>query len=105
MQSNVPKCIYKKVDVVYLVVRAKAGSKKEGITEICEEYVGIAVKAQPVDGQANKAIIECLADIFGISKKDVSLERGSTNKNKIISLHDTSMSEEEIYDCLKNNMI
>jgi hypothetical protein len=33
MQSvNLPKSIYKKLDKVYLIVRAKAGSKKEGVS-------------------------------------------------------------------------
>ena len=31
MQSNIPKSIYKKVNQIFLVVRAKPGSKKEGI--------------------------------------------------------------------------
>jgi uncharacterized protein (TIGR00251 family) len=110
MQSNIPKSIYKKLDKVVMVVKAKPGSKKEGINgnrnfmpEICEEYVGVNIKAPPVDGQANKAIVRYLAEIFGLSKADVCLEKGSCNKNKIISLSD--ITEEEVLECLKNNLL
>jgi uncharacterized protein (TIGR00251 family) len=60
--------------------------------------VGICIKAPPVEGQANKAIVVYLADIFGLSKGDVSIEKGMTNKHKIIMLNDCQMELEEIYE-------
>jgi uncharacterized protein (TIGR00251 family) len=73
--------------------------------EISDEYIAVNVKAPPVDGKANKAIIDYFADVFGTSKRDVCLEKGQTNKNKIISLKDCEMNDDEIYEFLKNNMI
>jgi uncharacterized protein YggU (UPF0235/DUF167 family) len=73
--------------------------------DISEEYVGISVKARPVDGEANKAIIEYLADIFGLSKSNVELVKGGTNKYKIIALADSELDETNAYEILKNNMI
>ena len=69
-----------------------------------DEYVGICVKAQPVDGEANKAIIKYLSDVFGLSKSSVVLQKGGTSKYKIISIN-SDIEVEEAYNLLQDNMI
>jgi uncharacterized protein (TIGR00251 family) len=42
----------------------------------------VRLHAPPVDGQANQALIEWLADCLGIAKRDVELLRGTTARRK-----------------------
>jgi uncharacterized protein (TIGR00251 family) len=42
----------------------------------------VRLHAPPVDGQANQALIEWLADYLGIAKRDISLLRGATARRK-----------------------
>ena len=42
----------------------------------------VRLHAPPVDGQANLALIEWLADCLGIAKRDISLLRGTTARRK-----------------------
>jgi uncharacterized protein YggU (UPF0235/DUF167 family) len=69
-----------------------------------DEYVGISIKARPIDGDANKAIVNYLSDVFDLSKSDVVLQKGGTSKYKIISLN-SDIDEGEAFNLLKENMI
>src|SRR4051812_23896421 len=105
MQSTIiPKCIYKKISRIFLIVKAKPGSKKQGISVISDEVININIKSPPVDGKANIELICYLADIFDLSKSDVTLEKGGSNKNKIISISDV-YSEEEVLNILNENLL
>lgn len=42
----------------------------------------VRIKAAPIDGKANKALIAFLAKEFGVPKKQVELLSGHTNKRK-----------------------
>ena len=54
-------------------------------TEVDGVYDGalkIRLHAPPVDGQANQALIEWLADRLGIARRDIELLRGATARRK-----------------------
>jgi len=42
----------------------------------------VRLHAPPVDGQANQALIDWLADRLGIAKRDISMLRGATARRK-----------------------
>lgn len=44
----------------------------------------IQLAAPPVDGEANRALVEFLAEALGVRKGDVSIERGETGRRKTI---------------------
>jgi len=44
----------------------------------------VAVTAPPVDGAANAAVIEALADAFGVRKASVTIVRGETGRRKTV---------------------
>lgn len=44
----------------------------------------IQLAAPPVDGEANQALVEFLAETLGVRKGDVSIERGETGRRKTI---------------------
>ena len=53
------------------MVSAKPGSKSDSITAVEDDYVGVSVQAPPLDGQANEAIREFVADALNLKKRDV----------------------------------
>jgi uncharacterized protein (TIGR00251 family) len=85
-------------------MKTKPGSKREGISSITDDEICVCIKAPPVEGKANSAIVKYFSDIFDLSKSSIAIEKGETNKNKIISVY-CSYSEEEVYNILKENMI
>ena len=61
--------------------------------EIIKEAQGIKIKitAQPIDGKANKALIEFLSKQFKIPKSYFEVVRGETSKEKTILIKNTIM--------------
>ena len=99
------KCIYRNVgSKVFIILKSKPGSKQEGISSITEDEICLCVKAPPIEGKANSAIMKYFAEIFDISQSNIVIEKGETNKNKVISV-DGSYTEEEVYEILNKNMI
>src|SRR4249920_1100473 len=46
----------------------------------------VAVTAPPVDGAANAAVIEALAEAFGVRRAAVSIVRGETGRRKTVRI-------------------
>jgi len=65
-----------------LSLRVQPRSSKAGIEDVREGRLRVRLNAPPVDGAANKALIELLADAFGVPKSRVELLAGETGREK-----------------------
>lgn len=83
-------------DGVTLAVRAQPGAKKTAIIGIYGEGLGaqlkIAVQAPPLEGRANAALIEFLADTFSLPKSVVELMSGELSRSKVFLLRGVTMA-------------
>ena len=77
-------------DGVTLAVRAQPGAKKTAILGVYgegpEAKLKVAVHAPPLEGRANQALIEFLADFFSLSRRSVELVSGETSRSKVFLL-------------------
>ena len=71
---------------VILSVRAQPRSSKAGIDGLVGDAVKVRVRCAPVDGKANRELIEALADAFGLPKRRVVFKSGETSRQKRILL-------------------
>lgn len=71
---------------IMLNVRAQPRSSRAGIDGLLGESVKVRIRCAPVDGKANKELVETLADGFGLSKSRVVFKSGETSKTKRILL-------------------
>ncbi|MCR5414367.1 MAG: DUF167 domain-containing protein [Kiritimatiellae bacterium] len=71
---------------VVLNVRAQPRSSRAGIDSIMGDALKVRIRSAPVDGKANKELIETLADAFKLPKSSVSFKSGETSKTKRIFL-------------------
>lgn len=71
---------------VVLNVRAQPRSSRAGLDGVLGEAVKVRVRCAPVDGKANRELVETLADAFGLPKSSVVLKSGETSKTKRILL-------------------
>jgi uncharacterized protein (TIGR00251 family) len=67
-------------------VRAQPRSSRAGIDGLIGDAVKVRIRSAPVDGKANKELVETLADEFGIPKSRVEFKSGETSKSKRILL-------------------
>ena len=73
-------------DGVILNVRAQPRSSRSGIDGILGDAVKVRIRCAPVDGKANKELIETLADAFDLPKSAIVFKGGETSKTKRILL-------------------
>ena len=71
---------------VILNVRAQPRSSRAGLDGLVGDAVKVRLRAAPVDGKANKELVETLADAFGLPKSSVVFKSGETSKTKRLLL-------------------
>lgn len=85
---------------VTVAVRAQPGAKKTAIVGVYGEgaaaQLKIAVQAPPVDGKANSALIEFLADKFDVAKSYVELVSGELSRSKVFLVMGVSLERAEV---------
>ena len=69
-----------------LSVRAQPRSSRSGVDGVVGDAVKVRIRCAPVDGKANKELVETLAEAFGVPKSSVVLKSGETSKTKRILL-------------------
>uniref|UniRef100_A0A1B0CTH8 Uncharacterized protein n=1 Tax=Lutzomyia longipalpis TaxID=7200 RepID=A0A1B0CTH8_LUTLO len=81
-------------------INAKPGAKHSQITDVSEDGVGVQISAPPVEGQANTELVKFLADTLALRKSDVSLDRGSKSRQKVIILTKGCTTTETVLEIL-----
>lgn len=80
---------------VILNVKAQPRSSKSGLDGLLGDAVKVRIKCAPVDGKANKELVETLADVFDLPKSRVIFKSGETSKTKRILLVGVTSAEVE----------
>ncbi len=67
-------------------VKVKPNSKKQTIEECADGSLTIHLKSPPVDGKANKELIELLAKKFDVSKSQIRIKLGLSLRTKLVEI-------------------
>ena len=67
-------------------VRAQPRSSRAGLDGLIGDALKVRIRSAPVDGKANKELIETLADAFNLPKSRIVFKSGETSKTKRILL-------------------
>ena len=69
-----------------LRVKVKPGSRVDALVELDDGSYEARVKAPPVDGKANAALIALVAAHFGVRKAQVSIKSGASARVKLVQI-------------------
>ena len=69
-----------------IVARVKTNSREESVTKISENEYAVRVKVPPVEGKANRAVVEVLSEFFHVPKSRIGILRGHKSKIKLIEI-------------------
>jgi len=69
-----------------LRIKVKPNSRIAELTALDDGSWLARVKAQPVDGKANAALIELVAKHFGLRKAQVTIKSGASGRMKLVQL-------------------
>lgn len=87
--------IQEKENTVLLKIHVNPRSSKNQVTGLHGDALNIKITAPAVEGKANKALIEFLAEYFGVKKKQVEIKSGDKSREKVVALTDVSIKDVE----------
>jgi len=67
-------------------VQVTPRASQDDIQQMLDGSFKVWVKAAPVKGQANQAVVDVLANHFGVSKSSVKLVSGFTSRRKVFEV-------------------
>lgn len=73
-------------DVLRIRVRVKPRASKSRILGLREGVLEVAVRAPPVDGEANGELIRTLASAIGCGKSAIEIVSGAGSRGKLVSI-------------------
>lgn len=81
---------------VVLTLHVQPRSSRSAVVGIHGEALKVSVQQPPVDGAANDAICELLAEFFHLSKRDVEILSGEAGRHKRVVLRGVTAAQAEV---------
>ena len=69
---------------IAFAVKVHPRARKNALTGTVGGALKLALIAPPVEGRANRAVIEFFADLFEIPRSSVTIASGETSRNKVV---------------------
>lgn len=81
-----------RADSALLRVRVQPRASKDEVVGWAGATLRVRVRAAPVDGEANDALLALLARTFRVPRSAVTLMRGSHARDKLVSIQGCSLA-------------
>lgn len=73
-------------DGITIEIKVEPRASKAGIAGVVGDCLKVKITSAPVDGAANKQLIDLLAKEFGIGKSSVKIVQGERSRRKVVKL-------------------
>jgi len=73
-----------------ITVRVQPNAKRNEIIGLELGVLRLKIAATPVDGKANKELVDFLSKVLGVSKSHITIEKGHTAKVKVLNIRGLS---------------
>lgn len=90
-------------DVITLKLYVQPGSKKNEVIGLFEGSLKIKLATQPIEGQANVALIKYLSQLLKIPKSKIILKKGEKSRHKIVDVHSNDINLIRLLEQIKGN--
>jgi uncharacterized protein (TIGR00251 family) len=77
-------------------VHAQPGAKRTGIAGLHGEALKVRVAAPAQDDRANEALVEFLAAVFRVPRRDVRLASGARSREKRFEVRGSAVAPESV---------
>jgi uncharacterized protein (TIGR00251 family) len=87
-----------------LAIRVTPRASKNEIVEVLsDQTIKVRLTAPPVEGKANAALVEFLAEVLGVPKSKIEIVAGMTGRDKLVSIVD--VDSEEVHKKILANLV
>ncbi|OGY43554.1 MAG: hypothetical protein A3B89_03575 [Candidatus Buchananbacteria bacterium RIFCSPHIGHO2_02_FULL_40_13] len=70
-----------------IIIEVKPNAKEIKVEKITDNIYKIKLTASPIGGQANRQLIEVLAQYWGVAKSQVEIKSGRNSKSKVLIIY------------------
>lgn len=85
IMANIAKNIDELKEISKFKIKVVANSKNNSI-EFLDDFIKIKIKERPIEGRANKAIVEYLSEILNVPKSKIQILNGDKSAIKTIQI-------------------
>lgn len=86
-----------------LTLHIQPGAKRTEAVGLHGDALKIRLAAPPVEGAANAALLEFLADIFAVPLRQVTLKHGVKSRRKVVEVWQTALGPEALFKQITNS--
>ena len=83
---SLPPCLRDHPDGCVLSLRVVPNARKDGPDGLHGDALKLRLRAPPVDGKANEALLRFVADRLKLPKSAVILKSGQTSRHKVVEV-------------------
>jgi len=76
-----------------IVVQVQPNASQNKATRFEDGVLHLRIAAPPVKGKANRELIKFLSDILGLSKGNITIEKGLTGRRKVVKIEGVTQEE------------
>ncbi len=80
-------------DEVRLSVRVQPRARSNGIVGVLGAALKVRLTAPPVEGAANDALLDFLADVLGAPRSALRIVSGATARDKVVGIRGLSLDD------------
>ena len=77
-----------------IVVQVQPKSGQNKVTGFEDGVLHLKIAAPPAKGKANQELLRFMANILGIAKSNIAIEKGLTSRRKVIGIR--GLTQEEV---------
>jgi uncharacterized protein (TIGR00251 family) len=79
-----------------LAVQLAPNASKSEVMGVINGALKIWLQARPIDGKANEALIQYIADLLGVSRSAVVITHGHASKRKMLVISKRDLSVDQV---------
>jgi len=77
-----------------ILVQVQANASQNKVVRFGDGIWHLKIAAPPVRGKANQELIRFLSNILGVTKSNLTIEKGATSRRRVISIQ--GLTQEEV---------
>ena len=78
---------------IKILVQVHPGAKRNEILRFENGIWHLKIAAPPIEGKANKELIDFLSEVLDVSKSRISIEKGTTSRKKLLVVEGITEAE------------
>jgi len=84
------------IDLIRIPIKVQPNAVKNQVVGLSNGAWRIKIAAPPDKGKANKELVEFLSEVLGLRKDQVTIVKGHTSHNKLVSVGGLTQAEVEV---------